>query len=71
MATTHNANGALGKTHTADMQAQKLPTAPKRRKMQAKKVEDEGLMASLCTLICDHQIGMLSQTLEDTEHHQD
>ena len=71
MATTHNGNGALGKTHTADMQAQKLPNAPKRRKVQAKKVQDEGLMASLCTLICDHQIGTPTQNLKNTEHHQD
>jgi acyl-CoA-dependent ceramide synthase len=58
MATTHNTNGALGKTHQAEMQPQKLPTAPKRRKMQANKAEDEGLIASLCTLICEHQIGI-------------
>lgn len=32
--------------------------APKKRKMQPKKVDDEGLLASLCTLISDHQIGM-------------
>lgn len=38
---------------------QKTAAAPKRRKTTPKKVEDEGLMGTLCTLICDHQIGML------------
>ncbi|CAN9122936.1 unnamed protein product [Alternaria alternata] len=58
MATTQHSDGALSKTHSLHMQTQKAPPAPKRRKMQAKKVDDEGLMASLCTLICDHQIGI-------------
>ncbi|KAJ4341508.1 Sphingosine N-acyltransferase lag1 [Ascochyta clinopodiicola] len=40
------------------LQDQKSAVAPKRRKIAPKKVEDEGLMASLCTLICDHQIGI-------------
>jgi hypothetical protein len=34
--------------------------ATKRRKMQPKKAADEGLVAALCTLICEHQIGMVS-----------
>jgi acyl-CoA-dependent ceramide synthase len=40
------------------MHADKAAVAPQRRKQSLKKVEDEGLMASLCTLICNHQIGM-------------
>ncbi|KAF9701767.1 hypothetical protein EKO04_000905 [Ascochyta lentis] len=48
------ANGAT----KAQSQDQKMLVAPKRRKVAPKKAEDEGLMASLCTLICDHQIGI-------------
>ena len=40
------------------MHSDKATVVPKRRKQSPKKVEDEGLMASLCTLICNHQIGM-------------
>jgi acyl-CoA-dependent ceramide synthase len=47
------ANGA----HEAETHSQKTAAAPKRRKAAPKKVEDAGLMATLCTLICDHQIG--------------
>jgi acyl-CoA-dependent ceramide synthase len=36
--------------------------ATKRRKTQPKKAADEGLLAALCTLICEHQIGMPSPT---------
>ncbi|KAG9206743.1 sphingosine N-acyltransferase lag1 [Epicoccum nigrum] len=48
------ANGA----HTAQVHSEKTAISPKRRKTAPKKVEDEGLMASLCTLICNHQIGI-------------
>ena len=47
------ANGA----HKAQLRDEKTTVTQKRRKTVPKKVEDEGLMASLCTLICDHQIG--------------
>lgn len=50
------ANGA----HAAQVHSEKTATSPKRRKAAPKKVEDEGLMASLCTLICNHQIGTLA-----------
>lgn len=49
-------NGA----HTSQPSSQKTAIAPKRRKTGSKKVEDEGLMATLCTLICHHQIGALT-----------
>ena len=42
---------------TADMQAQKMAATPKRRKTSPRKVE-EGLLASLCALVAEHQIGM-------------
>ena len=54
------ANGA----HKAQLQDEKTATTVKRRKTIPKKVEDEGLMASLCTLICDHQIGKLTFEIE-------
>lgn len=47
------ANGA----HKAELHNQKTAATPKRRRAASKKVEDEGLMATLCTLICNHQIG--------------
>ncbi|KAF1945581.1 longevity assurance proteins LAG1/LAC1 [Clathrospora elynae] len=56
--TLPNGNGTLAKTHVADIQEQKAPIAPQRRKTLPKKVDDEGLMGSLCTLICEHQIGI-------------
>jgi acyl-CoA-dependent ceramide synthase len=40
------------------MHADKAAVAPQRRKQSLKKADDEGLIASLCTLICNHQIGM-------------
>jgi acyl-CoA-dependent ceramide synthase len=49
----HNGSVAPSTTHS-----DKAAIVPKRRKQSPKKVEDEGLMASLCTLICNHQIGM-------------
>lgn len=57
-ATMPPAIGTPQKSHTANIQAEKAPTAPKKRKMQPKKADDEGLLATLCTLISDHQIGM-------------
>ena len=48
-----SANGA----HKAQLPSQKVASAPKRRKPAPKKVEDEGLMGTLCTLVCNHQIG--------------
>lgn len=53
-----NGNGALRRTLPEDAQEQKLAVAPRRRKPQPKTPEDEGLMATLCTLICNHQIGI-------------
>lgn len=50
------ANGA----HKAQSDNQMTAAAPKRRKPASKKVDDEGLMGTLCTLICDHQIGMFA-----------
>ncbi|KAF1849179.1 longevity assurance proteins LAG1/LAC1 [Cucurbitaria berberidis CBS 394.84] len=61
MATTTtlpNGNGALSSAHAADVHEQKVAVTPKRRKTQPKKVNDEGLLASLCTLVCEHQIGI-------------
>jgi hypothetical protein len=57
-ATMPPTSGALEKSHTANTHAENAPTASRKRKTQPKKVEDDGLMASLCTLICNHQIGM-------------
>jgi len=54
-----NGNGNMSRVHAAELQEEKIAIAPKRRK-QAKKVEDEGLVASLCTLVCEHQIGISS-----------
>ncbi len=48
-------------THKTQLQAQNTAAAPKRRKTAPKKVEDEGLMTSLCMLICNHQIGTITQ----------
>jgi acyl-CoA-dependent ceramide synthase len=53
-----NVNGAMSKAHTAELREQKVTVAPARRKPGSKKAKDEGLLASLCTLVCDHQIGM-------------
>lgn len=55
-----NGNVAVNGAHKTQSHDQKMAIAPKRRKTAPKKVEDDGLMASLCTLICDHQIGTLS-----------
>ncbi|PZD37361.1 LAG1, Protein transporterTRAM [Pyrenophora tritici-repentis] len=59
-ATLPAGNGALREMRTAETPDMSMATAPKRRKpkTKAKKVEDEGLIASLCTLICEHQIGI-------------
>lgn len=54
------ANGA----HIAQPPNQKVASAPKRRKPTPKKAEDEGLIATLCTLICNHQIGTFTRRLE-------
>ena len=54
------ANGA----HTAELHHQKTAAAPKRRKTTPKKVEDEGLGATLCTLISNHQIGMSTRSID-------
>lgn len=55
-----NGNGTLQQTHSVDNQVRQTTVLPKRRKVQQKKkIEDEGLMATLCTLICDHQIGTI------------
>jgi len=54
-----NGNGSMSRAHSAELKEQKMAIAPPRRK-QAKKVEDEGLVASLCTLVCEHQIGISS-----------
>ncbi|CAA9956764.1 hypothetical protein CFE70_000355 [Pyrenophora teres f. teres 0-1] len=53
-------NGAPREMRMAETPDVTTAAAPRRRKPRAKanKVEDEGLIASLCTLICDHQIGI-------------
>ncbi|KAF2134715.1 longevity assurance proteins LAG1/LAC1 [Dothidotthia symphoricarpi CBS 119687] len=53
-----NGTATLNKAHTAELQEHKVVVAPRRRGIKPKKVEDEGLMASLCTLLCDHQMGI-------------
>jgi acyl-CoA-dependent ceramide synthase len=53
-----NGSDTMSRAHAAEMQEQKVDIAPKRRKTSSRKVEDEGLLVSLCTLVCDHQIGM-------------
>ncbi|KAJ4311370.1 Sphingosine N-acyltransferase lag1 [Neodidymelliopsis sp. IMI 364377] len=53
-----NGSATVNGASKAQAHDQKSAVAPKRRKTVPKKVEDEGLMASLCTLICDHQIGI-------------
>jgi acyl-CoA-dependent ceramide synthase len=72
MATTTplpNAHGAFGPTHVADVPEPKAHDVLKRRKNKSKKVEDESLMASLCTLICDHQIGMSTYKTQVARSH--
>lgn len=61
MATTtplSSRNDSLNGTHAAKVQEKQTAIAPTRRKRPVKKVKDEGLTASLCTLVCEHQIGM-------------
>ncbi|KAH6644213.1 TLC domain-containing protein [Boeremia exigua] len=53
----NGAAAAIG-AHKAQPCDQKTASAPKRRKPTAKKVEDEGLLGTLCALICNHQIGI-------------
>ncbi|KAF2818380.1 longevity-assurance protein-like protein [Ophiobolus disseminans] len=60
---TPNSNGSLSRSHTAEIQEQKIAIAPKRRKASPKKAEEEGLLASLCALVCDHQIGIVVNLL--------
>jgi acyl-CoA-dependent ceramide synthase len=50
-------NGAESLARTAELQAQKAAIAPKRSLKGPKKVQNEGLLASVCTLVCDHQLG--------------
>jgi len=59
-------NGVLREMRTAQSPDVSMATVPKRRKPRprAKKVDDEGLVASLCTLICEHQIGRLWNELD-------
>jgi len=52
-----NGNGILSRAHAAEVQEQKITAAPKRRKTGFKKVDNQSLFASLCALVCDHQIG--------------
>ncbi|CAO2654098.1 Nn.00g108310.m01.CDS01 [Neocucurbitaria sp. VM-36] len=56
--TLPNGNGTLSRAHAAEIQEQKVAVTPKRRKTQSKKVDDEGLLTSLCMLLCEHQIGI-------------
>jgi acyl-CoA-dependent ceramide synthase len=53
-----NGNGAESKAYSAELQAQRAAMAPKRSKKSPKKVQSEGLLASLCALVCNHQLGM-------------
>lgn len=57
--TLQNGSVTANSAHKAQLRNQKAAVAPKRRKAVPKKVEDEGLMGTLCTLICHHQIGTL------------
>ena len=59
-----NGNVTTNGAHKAQLLSQKVASSPKRRKPTPKKVEDEGLMATLCTLICKHQIGTLTRRLD-------
>lgn len=62
---------ALGNTHASTIHTEKVPTAPKRPRTSQTKPEDEGLVASLCMLICNHQIGMsLSPSLPPKQTNQ-
>lgn len=59
-----NGSATVSGAHTAELHHQKTAAAPKRRKTTSKKVEDEGLGATLCTLICNHQIGTLAHSID-------
>jgi acyl-CoA-dependent ceramide synthase len=54
-----NGNSIPDKAHTAKLQSQKAAVAWKRPKTNSKKLQDEGLLATLGGLVCDHQLGML------------
>ncbi|KAH7410143.1 TLC domain-containing protein [Phaeosphaeria sp. MPI-PUGE-AT-0046c] len=51
-------NGALSTVHIADMQKPQTQAAQKRRKAGSGKARDEGLLATLGNLVCDHQLGI-------------
>jgi hypothetical protein len=48
----------MSEAHAMKLQNHKAAVAPTKRKTTPKKVEGEGILASLCTLLCDHQLGM-------------
>jgi hypothetical protein len=52
-----NGSGAESRARTVELQTQKTAVAPKMSKNNPKKVQNEGLLASLCALVCDHQLG--------------
>lgn len=62
MATTTALHNGASK---AELHNQNTAAAPKRRKPVSKKTEDEGIGATLCTLICNHQIGTLTPWLSE------
>lgn len=58
----HNGSGTMARSHAADVvQEHKVAVAPKRRKVAVKKADD-GLVAALCTMVCEHQIGTVFKT---------
>lgn len=62
--------GMLGDMRSAENAHLSMPTAPKRRKARANKANDEGLVGSLCTLICEHQMGRPWKEADLTETHE-
>lgn len=52
-----NGNGMTEKANTAKFQSQKAAVASKRPKTNSKNLQDEGLLATLGSLVCDHQLG--------------
>jgi len=55
--TPPNRDSTMDRAHAADGQEKKVTAAAARRKTSPKKAKDEGLLASLCALVCDHQLG--------------
>jgi very-long-chain ceramide synthase len=62
-----SANGKLENGHAAEVHQHKSAAAPKRRKTPPGKADEQGLLATVCSLICDHQIGRLAFTFATKE----